>query len=151
MTKAQRALTDLEIVLDDVLDDKDEIISGWLETIAAGLAREAALVAALASLLATCMPVVSHTDCDAETLIARTPQAIENVTIDVRAYISTAEKRRLLVEDAVGFDCLSKEVVTDRNDGIEYIRIPYIAFAMWHVKHRTTLALAKGKEKEEVK
>ena len=39
MTKAQRALNDLEIVLDDVLDDKNEIISGWLETIAAALPR----------------------------------------------------------------------------------------------------------------
>ncbi len=51
MTKAQRALNDLEIVLDDVLDDKNEIISGWLETIAAGLAYEAVLVAALKALL----------------------------------------------------------------------------------------------------
>ena len=43
-----------------------------------------------------------------------------------------------LVKVAVDFDCLPKEVMTDA--GIEYVRIPYLAFALWHVKHRAALA-----------
>jgi len=47
MTKAQRALNDLEIILDDAGLEHDEIIQGWINKIAAELATNAALLAAL--------------------------------------------------------------------------------------------------------